>query len=143
MQVRQNDFQRQWQEISPDARRAVERVGESGWCVLGNEVERFERLLTREWGTAHSIGVGSSVGPESSTRALAQRGAPIGSNMTLLPGIVIGRNAIVGVGDLRGRLAVAELAELVLFVPESTVEVTPGPPGSRPLDKGVPCLARV
>jgi hypothetical protein len=33
--VRANDFARQWEDIAPDALAAVDRVGRSGWLILG------------------------------------------------------------------------------------------------------------
>jgi dTDP-3-amino-3,4,6-trideoxy-alpha-D-glucose transaminase len=44
-EVRANPFDRQWAAIREDALAAVARVGESGWYVLGREVEAFERDL--------------------------------------------------------------------------------------------------
>ena len=56
-----NDFKRQWAEIGPDVLRAVERVGASGWYVLGQEVRRFETDLARHWGVRETIGVASGL----------------------------------------------------------------------------------
>ena len=51
-----NDFKRQWHDLGADCLRAVERVGSSGWYVLGGEVRAFEAAL------AKLSGVGSAVG---------------------------------------------------------------------------------
>ena len=56
-----NDFKRQWAEIGSDVLRAVERVGASGWYVLGQEVRRFETDLARYWGVREAIGVASGL----------------------------------------------------------------------------------
>ena len=42
VQIAANDFARQWRDIRDDALGAVDRVGQSGWLVLGKEVEAFE-----------------------------------------------------------------------------------------------------
>ncbi len=56
-----NDFKRQWAEIGPDVLRAVEKVGASGWYVLGQEVRRFETDLANHWGVREAIGVASGL----------------------------------------------------------------------------------
>lgn len=56
-----NDFARQWEAIRDDAIAAVERVGESGWLILGNEVEAFEQEFATWWGMDHAVGVASGV----------------------------------------------------------------------------------
>jgi dTDP-3-amino-3,4,6-trideoxy-alpha-D-glucose transaminase len=56
-----NDFERQWEAIRDDAIAAVDRVGRSGWLVLGDEVQRFEQELAAWWGVPHAVGVGSGL----------------------------------------------------------------------------------
>src|SRR4051794_17253944 len=56
-----NDFKREWAEIGPAAMAAVERVGASGWYILGKEVENFERKLAEFWGISHAVGVGNGM----------------------------------------------------------------------------------
>jgi dTDP-3-amino-3,4,6-trideoxy-alpha-D-glucose transaminase len=53
--VSMNDFPRQWQAIGADCMSAVERVGKSGWYVLGREVEAFEAELAEFCGTRFSV----------------------------------------------------------------------------------------
>ncbi len=66
-----NDFRRQWEEIGPDALRAFQRVGSSGWYVLGQEVRAFEETLASRWGLKQAIGVASGLDAiEISLRAL-------------------------------------------------------------------------
>ena len=50
-----NDFGRLWDDIRLEALAAVERVGKSGWYVLGEEVKAFEHDLADEWGLAHAV----------------------------------------------------------------------------------------
>ncbi len=59
--IRANEFARQWQEIRDDAIAAVDRVGHSGWLVLGEEVQAFERELAAYWGLEHAVGVASGL----------------------------------------------------------------------------------
>jgi dTDP-4-amino-4,6-dideoxygalactose transaminase len=56
-----NDFARQWQDICDDALEAVDRVGRSGWLVLGEEVRGFETELAGWWGVPHAVGVASGL----------------------------------------------------------------------------------
>jgi dTDP-4-amino-4,6-dideoxygalactose transaminase len=56
-----NDFTRQWEDIRGDALGAVDRVGRSGWLILGTEVEAFERELATWWGVPHAVGVASGL----------------------------------------------------------------------------------
>lgn len=56
-----NDFRRQWQVIKDEVLAAVQRVGASGWYILGNEVQQFETELARLWGMQHAVGVGNGL----------------------------------------------------------------------------------
>jgi dTDP-3-amino-3,4,6-trideoxy-alpha-D-glucose transaminase len=59
--VQLNDFRRQWRSISSDALQAVERVGASGWYILGEEVRAFETALAEIWPVPRAVGVGSGL----------------------------------------------------------------------------------
>jgi dTDP-3-amino-3,4,6-trideoxy-alpha-D-glucose transaminase len=59
--VAANDFARQWSEVRDDALQAVDRVGQSGWLVLGTEVREFEVELAAWWGVSHAVGVASGL----------------------------------------------------------------------------------
>ncbi len=56
-----NDFVAQWADVREDALAAVDRVGRSGWLVLGEEVAAFERELAAWWGAEHAVGVASGL----------------------------------------------------------------------------------
>lgn len=56
-----NDFRALWREIGADACRALQRVGESGWLILGGEVEGFEKALAACWGMQEAIGCGNGM----------------------------------------------------------------------------------
>lgn len=61
MTIQLNDFKRAWAEIGQTVASATERVGASGWYVLGREVERFETALAAWWPCAAAIGVGNGL----------------------------------------------------------------------------------
>jgi dTDP-3-amino-3,4,6-trideoxy-alpha-D-glucose transaminase len=56
-----NDFSRQWEDTRQDVLTAVERVGASGWYVLGEEVRSFEAALANVWGLRHCVGVANGL----------------------------------------------------------------------------------
>ena len=69
-----NDFQRQWAEIGGDVLAAVDRVGKSGWYVLGQEVRGFEEELAKFWGLRQAVGVANGMDAiEIGLRALGCR----------------------------------------------------------------------
>jgi dTDP-4-amino-4,6-dideoxygalactose transaminase len=82
-QVLANDFVRQWQDIREDALAAVDRVGESGWLILGEEVRAFEQALARWWGVPHAVGVAS--GLDALEIALRCAGVNPGSRVLTTP----------------------------------------------------------
>lgn len=59
--VAANDFTRQWIEVRDDALEAVDRVGRSGWLILGAEVREFEIELAAWWGIPYAVGVASGL----------------------------------------------------------------------------------
>jgi dTDP-3-amino-3,4,6-trideoxy-alpha-D-glucose transaminase len=59
--VAANDLGRQWEDIAGDALAAVDRVGRSGWLILGEEVAAFESALAAWWGVRHVVGVASGL----------------------------------------------------------------------------------
>jgi len=56
-----NDFRRQWQATRTDVLDAVAAVGDSGWYLLGKQLEAFEASLSRCWGLPHCAGVASGL----------------------------------------------------------------------------------
>lgn len=59
--IRQNDFGRQWKTIESGVVSAVQRVGASGWYILGEEVKAFEKSVGEYWGLKHVVGVGNGM----------------------------------------------------------------------------------
>ncbi len=55
------DFTKQWHAFSAEYLAAVERVGRSGWLILGQEVAGFERELAAAWGLQHAVGCASGL----------------------------------------------------------------------------------
>jgi len=78
-----NDFARRWREVRDDALEAVERVGHSGWLVLGEEVRSFERELAAWWGVPHAVGVAS--GLDALEIALRCAGVQAGAGVLTTP----------------------------------------------------------
>ncbi len=69
-----NDFSRQWADTHADVMAAVQRVGQSGWYILGTEVAGFERALAATLGVAHAVGCASGLDAiEIGLRALGLR----------------------------------------------------------------------
>lgn len=70
-QILLNDFKLQWESIRSDCLDSVERVGQSGYLILGNEVSAFEKALSEFWGISFTIGCASGLDAiEISLRAL-------------------------------------------------------------------------
>jgi dTDP-4-amino-4,6-dideoxygalactose transaminase len=53
-----NDFGCQWRETRLDLEQAFNRVLESGWYILGEEVRAFEVQLAQYWGMRYAPGDG-------------------------------------------------------------------------------------
>lgn len=60
-EVQLNDFRAQWKALGDEVLAVVDRVGASGWYILGREVERFESALASAWGLPHAAGVGNGL----------------------------------------------------------------------------------
>jgi dTDP-3-amino-3,4,6-trideoxy-alpha-D-glucose transaminase len=54
--IRLNDFQTQWLTLGKEILAAVQRVGTSGWYILGKEVSRFEIHLASATGATYAVG---------------------------------------------------------------------------------------
>src|SRR5262245_19557592 len=59
--VPSNDFKALWDCIRADAMAAFQRVGESGWFILGREVAAFEAALAQAWPVPHAVGCGNGL----------------------------------------------------------------------------------
>jgi len=56
-----NDFKRHVELLHVELQEAMERVLQSGWFVLGKEVEAFEREFAAYVGAAHAVGVANGM----------------------------------------------------------------------------------
>jgi dTDP-4-amino-4,6-dideoxygalactose transaminase len=56
-----NDFKKELAPIRVDVQTAIDRVLESGWYILGKEVEEFEAEFARFVGTKYCIGVANGL----------------------------------------------------------------------------------
>lgn len=61
MNILMNDFRKEPKELKRDIQQAITRVLESGWYVLGPEVEKFEADWAIDCGVSHAIGVGNGL----------------------------------------------------------------------------------
>jgi dTDP-3-amino-3,4,6-trideoxy-alpha-D-glucose transaminase len=69
-----NDFKAQWEDIRDAALAAFDRVGNSGWLILGKEVVSFEQQLAHVWELPYCIGCASGLDAiEISLRCLGAR----------------------------------------------------------------------
>jgi dTDP-4-amino-4,6-dideoxygalactose transaminase len=59
--VAANDFAALWREVRADALDAVDRVGRSGWLILGKEVAEFERAVAQWHGLPLCVGTASGL----------------------------------------------------------------------------------
>lgn len=126
-----NDFGRQWAETGADVVGAVERVGSSGWYVLGQSVKDFEKHLAEWWGVEHAVGVANGLdGIEIALKALGcgtgdfVLTSPISAFATPLAILKLGATPVFvdcdeyGLLDLREcRRVLAARPEIRYFVP--------------------------
>lgn len=55
------NFQKQWAHSQAKYHEAVERVGQSGWLILGKEVAQFEEALAAYWRLPFAVGCASGL----------------------------------------------------------------------------------
>ena len=73
-----NDFKAQWRCVREDTLKAVDRVGRSGWFILGDEVQHFEQQLAACMGKKQAVGCASGLDAiEVALRVLGCRGQPV------------------------------------------------------------------
>lgn len=53
------DLKKEYQEISPEIKKAIFRVLESGWFILGEELKSFEKEFSEYLGVKYAVGVNS------------------------------------------------------------------------------------
>ncbi len=77
------DLKRRYQAIKPEVDAAVQRVLESGWYILGQEVSAFEAEFAAYCGVSHAVGVAS--GTEALQLALIALGVVPGDEVITVP----------------------------------------------------------
>lgn len=80
-QVALVDFIKEYREVGDGIRRAIDRVCESGWYVLGQEVQGFEQEFANYIGVDHTVGVAS--GTDAITLALKALGIKEGDGVVV------------------------------------------------------------
>jgi dTDP-4-amino-4,6-dideoxygalactose transaminase len=75
-----NDFLRQWASVREDTIAALDRVGQSGWLILGEEVLAFENEFAEWWGIPYAVGVASGL----DALEIAMRCADVGPGARVL-----------------------------------------------------------
>jgi dTDP-4-amino-4,6-dideoxygalactose transaminase len=73
------DLRRHYEAIKPEIDAAVQRVLNSGWFILGAELEAFEKRFAAHLGIEHAVGVGS--GTEALHLALLAAGVMPGDEV--------------------------------------------------------------
>ena len=61
MTLKFNDFTKEYKSREKEYLNAIKKVLESGWYILGNEVESFEERFAKYLGTKYCIGVGNGL----------------------------------------------------------------------------------
>jgi dTDP-3-amino-3,4,6-trideoxy-alpha-D-glucose transaminase len=56
-----NDFKAQWRCVRDETLNAIDRVGQNGWFILGDEVAHFERQLAAYTGKRFAVGCASGL----------------------------------------------------------------------------------
>ncbi len=115
-----NDFKRQWDETGAAVLAAVERVGKSGWYILGDSVVRFEAALATTIERPFAIGCASGLDAiEIALRALSiPRGArvlttPLSAFATTLAIVRAGGIPVFADVDERGNLDLARCERIL------------------------------
>lgn len=115
-----NDFRVQWEDIRQDVLAATERVGASGWYVLGQEVAAFEKSLAAYWGMRHCAGVASGLDAlEISLRILGCKPGdrvlttPISAFATTLAIVKLGAIPVFADTDERGLIDLGRCRDLL------------------------------
>lgn len=142
LKVAANDFARQWDDVRDDALSAVDRVGRSGWLILGGEVEAFERDLAEWWGVPEAVGVASgldaleiamrSAGVEPGERVLT---TPLTAFATTLAIVRAGATPVWCDVDESGGMDL-DMADAALRADQSIRAVVPVHLYGHPLDPG-------
>jgi dTDP-3-amino-3,4,6-trideoxy-alpha-D-glucose transaminase len=130
--VRLNDFQAQWRCVRETAFAALDRVGASGWLILGDEVSQFESALASVFGVKHAVGCASGLdGIEISLRVLGLRPGeyvittPLSAFATTLAILRVGGHPVFVDVDESGLLDLTRVGSYLKQFKSETIFVLP------------------
>lgn len=110
-----NDFKRKYRENKKAIDRAIKRVLESGWFILGPEVKAFEESFAKYLGARHAIGVHS--GTDAIAVALMALGVKAGDDV-----ITVAHTATPTIAAIRQTGATPVFVD----IDEATLAIDPG-----------------
>ncbi len=126
------NFQRQWDSSRDAYLAAVDRVGRSGWLILGKEVSQFEADLAKFWGVEHAVGVASGLDAlEIAFRCLGMKAGdrvlttPMSAFATTLAIIKVGAVPVFADLDASGQLDLVQARAVVKAAPAKVRFVVP------------------
>ncbi|MEK6772725.1 MAG: DegT/DnrJ/EryC1/StrS family aminotransferase [Bdellovibrionota bacterium] len=68
------NFKRQWEEVGAEVEKAMSKLGSTGWYILGNSLQEFEKALAKHTDFSYCQGVGNGLDAiEISLRSLGIR----------------------------------------------------------------------
>lgn len=126
-----NDFSKEPPELKQEIQLAIQRVVDSGWFILGKELEAFETSFARYIGTRYCVGVAS--GTEAIALALmayqiGQGDEVITTNLTAFPTItgILQSGAqpvVVDIFDSNGLIDYTQIEQKITHRTEAIVPV--------------------
>ncbi|HLP48621.1 MAG TPA: DegT/DnrJ/EryC1/StrS family aminotransferase [Candidatus Kapabacteria bacterium] len=128
--IRFDNFKAQYAHIREEIDTAVHRVLESGWFILGKELETFEKEFAQYIGCNYCVGVGN--GTDAISLALMALGIGRGdevitSNMTAFPTIsgIMKANATPVVTDIRFEDGLMDVSKIEAKITRNTKAILP------------------
>lgn len=94
-----NELERQVASIRAELDEPVARVIDSGWFIIGMEVEAFEREFADDIGLQHAISVGS--GTDALSIAVRALGVGAGDEVMTVPNTAVATVSAVGLVGAR------------------------------------------
>jgi len=126
------NFKKQWAESREAYQAAIERVGQSGWLILGSEVAAFEADLSAHWGLAHAVGCASGLDAlELAFRCLGMQAGdlvlttPLSAFATTLAIVRVGAVPVFADVDESGQLDLQHAAMVLKTLPQKARFVVP------------------
>ncbi|HLN74215.1 MAG: DegT/DnrJ/EryC1/StrS family aminotransferase [Methylococcaceae bacterium] len=126
-----NDFSKEPEELKKEIQQAIQRVVDSGWFILGKELEAFELAFAQYIGTRYCVGVAS--GTEAIALALMANNIGMGdevitTNITAYPTItgILQAGAhpvVVDILDSNGLIDTSRIEEKITARTEAIVPV--------------------